>query len=70
MNPSSFTLVMQTAAFLQLILTLTAITSRLSSLVAEVQSCTELAQTACLQLAHTLDVGNFSDRKVDFTHAN
>lgn len=60
---------MQTAAFLQFILTLTAITSRLSNLLTEVQSCVGLAEDTCRQLSHTLDVGNSKGRKVDDTHA-
>ncbi|KAH9934759.1 uncharacterized protein B0H18DRAFT_486926 [Fomitopsis serialis] len=51
----SFTLVMQTAAFLQLILTLAAITSRLSELLNEVQSCMKLTQDACCRLLQNLD---------------
>ena len=61
---------MQTAAFLQLILTLAAIASRLSSLLSEVHSCVELAQTACFQLLQTLDVGSFSKRTMNAAHAD
>ncbi|KZT68972.1 hypothetical protein DAEQUDRAFT_727148 [Daedalea quercina L-15889] len=51
----SFTLVMQTAAFLPLVLTLVAITSRLDLLLVEVQSSMEVAQTACRRLLQILD---------------
>ena len=68
METSSFALVMQTAAFLQLILTLAAIASRLSSLLSEIHSCVGLAQTACLQLLQILDVGCFNRWTVDTTH--
>ena len=69
METSSFALVMQTAAFLQLILTLAAIASRLSSLLSEIHSCIELAQTAYLQLLQILDVGRFNRWTMDTTHA-
>ncbi|KAH9842785.1 uncharacterized protein C8Q71DRAFT_221077 [Rhodofomes roseus] len=51
----SLTLVMQTAAFLQLVLTLVAITSKFSSLLTEIQSCMELARVVCYQMLQLID---------------
>ncbi|TFY67272.1 hypothetical protein EVJ58_g1733 [Rhodofomes roseus] len=52
---NSLTLVMQTAAFLQLVLTLVAITSKFSSLLTEIQSCMELARVVCYQMLQLID---------------
>ncbi|KAH9951346.1 hypothetical protein B0H21DRAFT_278183 [Amylocystis lapponica] len=51
----SFTLMMQSGAFIQLILTLAAIASRLSILLAEVLSALEVCARACSQALQALD---------------
>ncbi|OCH95538.1 hypothetical protein OBBRIDRAFT_720382 [Obba rivulosa] len=51
----SFMLVMQTGAFLQLILTLAAIASRLDILLAESESSLEVALSACFRVLDVLD---------------
>ncbi|CCL99125.1 uncharacterized protein FIBRA_01139 [Fibroporia radiculosa] len=53
---SNFTLLMQTAAFLQLILTLAAIASRLRILLTEIRAATEQAGNACHKLLQSLSL--------------
>jgi len=55
MSSSSFMLVMQTGAFLQLILTLVAIASRLDMLLIEIESALEVSLAACFRLLDVLD---------------
>lgn len=59
---SSFTLMMQTGYFLQLILTLAAIASRLNLLLVEISSTLELCQEAFYHLLQILDASElFTD---------
>lgn len=51
----SFTLLVQTAAFLQLSLTLVAIASRICSLLGDAQVAIEMCQTACFRTLQILD---------------
>lgn len=53
---SAFTLLVQTAAFLQLSLTLVAIASRICSLLGDAQVAIETCQTACFRTLQILDV--------------